>query len=70
MRMHVHGAGEHLRCMNNKPVKKFRNTFIYGYVKIYHRENYPLYTVHDALGELRMVLYVPVADMSSYDIYT
>ena len=24
---HVHGAGTHLRCINNKLANKFRNTF-------------------------------------------
>ena len=43
MRMHVHGAGTHLRCVNDKPTNKFRNTFIYAYAKIYHCEKYPLY---------------------------
>ena len=27
---------------NYKPVNKFCNTFIYSYVKIYHRKKYPL----------------------------
>ena len=43
MVMHMHGAGVHLRCVNNKPANKFQNKFTYGYVKIYRCKKYLLY---------------------------
>ena len=33
----------HLQCADNNPTNKFRNTLIYGYMKIYHHEKYLLY---------------------------
>ena len=61
-RMHkrVCGAGAHLHCVSNKPMNKFRNTFIYGHAKIDHHKKIAA-ILYIMVHKVRAHLQIPIS---------